>query len=507
MAAEYTAEEMAEIEKIRAQRSFLGHPKGTGTLCFMQLCNSFGNYGMSAILIYYMYLAVSQGGLGLSQTDAAQLTSLYSAVSVLAGLVGSYMADRILGARLALGLARSLQAFGYICLCFPSLGIFGYAASQILLVVAAMISGRSLDAIMGKTYAVDDGRRDGAFTLAYVISNIGACAPAITGAVSLAMGYSAGFAFSAVLAAAGAIAYWATQKKFFGPLCVRPVDPLPPAQKRNFLIGFVVVLVAVVAFGAYLFMTGTLTVNAFANGVSTAAIFIPLVYLAYIVGSKKTTKAEKRHVLWLLPLFLCNALTMMLYAQSASIIAVYTDTSVDRMLFGIEISPAAFQTFGAIFAVMWGSLLSVLWTVMGKRQPKASTKISLGTAFYAFAPLLMVLPFLLYPAGVKVSALWIVGFWLLACLGEAFVSPNGGSLASLVAPAAFSTQMMTVWNLAQSTGSGISTLIVNLYQEGSEAQYFLLIGGITVAVGLLCLIFRKKISEGLGEESLTVAEE
>ena len=85
----------------RKQRSFLGHPKGVGTLSFMQLCNSYASYGMSAILIYYLY-AVKPEGLGLSQANAAQLISLYSACSLMFGIVGSYVADRILGTRRAL---------------------------------------------------------------------------------------------------------------------------------------------------------------------------------------------------------------------------------------------------------------------------------------------------------------------------------------------------------------------------------------------------------------------
>ena len=41
-------------EALRKQTAFLGQPKGVGTLSFMQLCNSFANYAMSAVLIYYL---------------------------------------------------------------------------------------------------------------------------------------------------------------------------------------------------------------------------------------------------------------------------------------------------------------------------------------------------------------------------------------------------------------------------------------------------------------------
>ena len=59
-------------EALRKQTAFLGQPKGVGTLSFMQLCNSFANYAMSAVLIYYLY-ANAPEGLGFSKANAAQL--------------------------------------------------------------------------------------------------------------------------------------------------------------------------------------------------------------------------------------------------------------------------------------------------------------------------------------------------------------------------------------------------------------------------------------------------
>lgn len=58
--------------------------------------------------------------------------------------------------------------------------------------------------------------------------------------------------------------------------------------------------------------------------------------------------------------------------------------------------------------------------------------------------------------------------------------------------------MMTVWSMSQSTGAALSTLAVNFYHEGSEATYFLLIGGITCLVGLLVMVFAKKLEKGMG---------
>ena len=110
----------------------------------------------------------------------------------------------------------------------------------------------------------------------------------------------------------------------------------------------------------------------------------------------------------------------------------------------------------------------------------------------------MTLPFMLFAPGVKVSPLWLVMFYVLIILGEGFTSGTGYAAANTVAPKAFATQMMTVWSLSQSTGAGFATLSVNFYTPGNEIPYFLVIGGVTAIIGLLTVIFSKKIARGMG---------
>ncbi|AEB06225.1 amino acid/peptide transporter [Coriobacterium glomerans PW2] len=496
-----TLSEQQLVHELRTQRSFLGHPKAVGTLSFMQLCNSFANYTMSAILIYYLYATKVEGGLGLSQTDAAQLISLYSALSLLAGLVGSYVADRILGPRAGLRLSRCAQAVAYVVLAVPGMGIPGYAASQILLIFGVMLSGRSLESVMGKMYESGDERKDGAFTITYTIANIGAAVPAIAGAISLVAGYHAAFAVGAVVAVLGAGSYLLTERRFFGPIGDKPDDPLPAAVKRRIMVGIVVALVAAVAILALLFMGGSLSIKQFANTMSTAAIFIPIIYLIYIVNSRKTTRGEARRVLALLPLYACNCLSMLVWTQSTSILAIYAETSVDLNLLGFKISPATFQTIPAVLGLVFGSLAALVWARLGDRQPTNPWKVGAGTVLWGLGPVFMCLPFILFPAGVRVSPIWLVAFYVLIIAGEALNSPTGYAAACTVAPAAFATQMVTVWSLSQSTGAGLSTLASQFYIAGGEVPYFLIMGGLTIAMGLIVVAGSRALNRRMGGEA------
>ena len=56
-----------QLEKL--DKSFLGQPKGLATLFFTEMLERFSYYGMRAILMYYIYDTVANGGLGLPQSN------------------------------------------------------------------------------------------------------------------------------------------------------------------------------------------------------------------------------------------------------------------------------------------------------------------------------------------------------------------------------------------------------------------------------------------------------
>lgn len=498
--SETTKEEqtLEEVAAIQSQTGFIGHPKGVGILSFMQLCWSFAKYGMSSILIFYLYKQAPDG-LGFDQNSASQLISLYFAVYPVCGVVGSYVADRIMGARRALLISRITEAVAYICLAVPFFGMGGYAASQLLLCVAAMMAGRSAETLIGKMYAKEDGRRDGAFTIMYVIQNVGALSPIVTGTIALVLGYNGAFSFCAILSALGALSLLVTDKKFFGPIGLEPDDPVEPSARNPFLMKLVVVVAAIVVVGGFCLASGVLSVTDLANYVSTIAIFVPIAYIVYIYRSHKTSNEERRRVLAWVPLFVSNCFTFLVWMQGTTVLSVYAETSVDRNFFGMEITPAAFQTVPGLAAIIWGLVMAAVWSKMGSRQPGSSMKMGIGSILWGLGPIFMCIPFVIFPAGVKVSPMWLIAFYFIIILGEAFTLPTGWSVSSKVAPLAFSTQMVTVWGLSQSTGSALNTIAVNFYQAGQEVPYFLVIGGLSVVIGVGLMALAKKLDRDMDD--------
>lgn len=479
----------------KEDKRFIGHPKGMQITSTMALAQAFANYGMTAILIYYLYTSVSEGGLGFSHANAAQFVNVYTAFAGIAGIIGGYVADRFLGVRKAITIGYAVATAGYFLLAVPGGGPALYLASQIMLLAAAVCRGNSLYALAGKLYAKDDGRRDSGFSIMYVMNNVGAVAPVITGTIAQVLNYHMGFLFAAVIQFIGWIIYAASQNKVFGDAGIEPDDPFSDEKRNKMLFGITASLLVFVLVVVVLFVTGIVTPTAFCNVVSVVSIFIPIIYIVYIYNSKKTSKEEAVRIIPFIFIFAANCFNMMIWNQSTTILAIYAAERVNMNFFGFKLTPAAFQTVPAVYAIIFGTLAASLWTKMKEKQPNTPLKFGIGTVFYGLATLFMIMPFVLYPANVKVNPMWLMIFYALMIWGEAMTSPVGMSTASKVAPVAFTAQMMTVWQLGLSTGSGLSALAVNFYKEGSESIYFLEIGGATFLIGLILWIFNKKLDK------------
>ncbi|WP_175265157.1 POT-type proton-dependent oligopeptide transporter [Lacticaseibacillus nasuensis] len=150
-------------------------------------------YGVSAILVLYLYAPVHAGGLGLDRISAAQLVALFSALSFTAGVLGSYAADRLAGTRVPLTWGTCLRVVGIMVLAwpYPSLGLLSLSIA--LQIIGSGLMGQCLNALTGALYAGVPGRLASAFSTLYITNNIGAAAPLITGMLALRFGYPVGF--------------------------------------------------------------------------------------------------------------------------------------------------------------------------------------------------------------------------------------------------------------------------------------------------------------------------
>ncbi|MCL6616900.1 MAG: oligopeptide:H+ symporter, partial [Anoxybacillus ayderensis] len=167
------------------QRGFFGHPKGLFTLFFTEFWERFSYYGMRAILVFYMYYEVSKGGLGLDETTALAIMSIYGSLVYMSGIIGGWFADRLFGTAKAVFYGGILIMLGHMALAIPG-SVTMFFVSMVLIVLGTGLLKPNVSSVVGDLYAEGDHRRDAGFSIFYMGINLGAfLAPLVVGTVGM----------------------------------------------------------------------------------------------------------------------------------------------------------------------------------------------------------------------------------------------------------------------------------------------------------------------------------
>lgn len=222
-----------EIVKSVPQKGFFGHPKGLFTLFFTEFWERFSYYGMRAILIFYMYYELHEGGLGLDRVTANSIMAIYGSLVYMSGVIGGWLADRVWGTRKAVFYGGILIMLGHIILSFPG-ALTSLFISMFFIVMGTGLLKPNVSAVVGDMYAPNDNRRDAGFSIFVMGINMGAfIAPLIVGAVSKKLNFHYGFAIAAIGMLLGLIMFWMTAKKNLGLAGSVPTNPMDKEDKKK----------------------------------------------------------------------------------------------------------------------------------------------------------------------------------------------------------------------------------------------------------------------------------
>src|SRR6185437_13858193 len=149
--------EREKVYETVPQKGFFGHPKGLFTLFFTEFWERFSYYGMRAILVFYLYYEVSSGGLGLDKTVALSIMSIYGSLVYMSGIIGGWLADRILGTSKAVFYGGILIMFGHIALAVPG-SVSMFFVSMVLIVLGTGLLKPNVSSIVGDIYRSEERR-------------------------------------------------------------------------------------------------------------------------------------------------------------------------------------------------------------------------------------------------------------------------------------------------------------------------------------------------------------
>lgn len=467
------------------QKGFFGHPKGLFTLFFTEFWERFSYYGMRAILLFYMYYEVSKGGLGISETTALSIMSIYGALVYMSGIIGGWLADRLFGTSKAVFYGGILIMLGHIVLALPA-GATGLFISMGLIVLGTGLLKPNVSSIVGDIYERDDIRRDSGFSIFYMGINMGGfLAPWVVGTIGLGYNFHLGFSLAAIGMFFGLVMFILTKKKNLGLAGTQIANPLKPEERKRF---FIITLAAMAILGILIFISiprGWLTFDSFIGLVGILGFLIPFSYFVVMYRSKKTNADEKSRILAYIPLFLASVVFWAIAEQGSTILALYADKRTNLDVFGFHISPAWFQSLNPLFIIVLAPVFAWLWIKMGKRQPTIPQKFSFGIFFAGLSFIIILLPAYFGGADTLVNPLWLVLSIFIAVLGELCLSPVGLSATTKLAPTAFSAQTMSLWFLSNAAAQALNAQLVQFYSVKNEMMYFGIIGGVAIIVSLL----------------------
>ncbi|MEH7354717.1 peptide MFS transporter [Neobacillus drentensis] len=475
------------------QKGFFGHPKGLFTLFFTEFWERFSYYGMRAILVFYMYYSVSKGGLGIDESLALSIMSIYGSLVYMSGVIGGWLADRIFGTSRSVFYGGILIMLGHIVLAIPG-SISMFFISMVLIVLGTGLLKPNVSTVVGDMYSEQDNRRDAGFTIFVMGINMGAfLAPLVVGTVGMNYNFHLGFGIAAVGMFFGILLFVFTKKKNLGLAGTIVANPLTPAERKKTFtyIGLGVVVIAILC--AILIPKGYLTFKGFINLVTVLGVLIPTAYFVIMYRSPKTTDVERSRILAYIPLFIASVMFWSIQEQGSTILANYADKRTQLDFAGIHISPAWFQSLNPLFIIIFAPLFAWMWVKLGKRQPSIPQKFSFSLLFAGVSFLVILIPVYLGGADSLVNPLWLVLSYLICVFGELCLSPVGLSATTKLAPAAFQAQTMSLWFLSNAAAQALNAQVVKFYTPETEMTYFGVIGGVSIVLGIILFMLAPKI--------------
>ncbi len=408
----------------------LKHHPALSFLFFTEMWERFSYYGMRALLVLYLTKYFH-----FSDLEAGKVYGAYTGLVYLTPLLGGYLSDRYLGNRNSIFIGGVFMMIGHITIAFDSIN-FLYLG-LVFLIVGNGFFKPNISTLVGKLYKDREALRDSAFTLFYMGINIGgSLGPLLCGIIGEIYGWHLGFSLAGIGMGFGLIVFWTGLKK---------LEEFGMSPEKNVL---------------------------------------------HVQNSSHSlTVSEKRKVYLLLFLACMSIFFWVPYEQMGTSVNLFTDRSIDRTLFSIEIPASVFQSVNGFLILLLAPIFSLLWQQLAfrKKEPNVPTKFALGFIFLAASYLILYIG----SFGETVPLIYLILYYILLTIGELCVSPVGLSTASKLAPEKYASSLMGIWFLSNAISHYISGWFSGAYIEWMKIdQLFLFLGfaGMISGTFLLCLL-------------------
>lgn len=454
------------IEKY--DKKFFGHPMGLFVLFFTEMWERFSYYGMRAILVLYMASTFEDGGLGWTKLSALELYGWYTMLVYVMSIPGGILADKYIGQKKSVLVGGLILCAGHGILAIDAIWAFFTGLFLIVLGVGALKP--NISTMVGQLYKQGDIRRDKGFTLFYIGINIGAfLSSLIVGYVGENIGWHYGFGLAGIGMLLGQAIYMWGQKFLvgIGEKVEDNSDDVSVGQLFGNLLKSklqLAITLGIIAFSVYFGLAHNI-------GYGLLFIFISLVTgMMMMVYKDLNSKVDKDRFVVLLLSFLIVIVFWGAFEQAGGLLNIYADEKINRTIFGWEMPASWFQSFNALFIILFGTIVAAFWAKRKLKGKESSTLLKMGLGI-----IIMGTGFLLMAAASKeaskeaygtASLWWLVGAYFLHTIGELFASPTALSFITKLAPIKYASLMMGVYFAA----TGLGNKVAGVIGEASQSE-------------------------------------
>jgi POT family proton-dependent oligopeptide transporter len=450
---------------------FLGHPRALWNLFGTEFWERFMYYGMRAMLAVHVATAFFAHLGDQANAEASRTYGGYTAMVYMTGILGGYVADRMLGYQRSIMLGGALMALGMFMLMSPSLEMF-------LLGLAVVVVGNGLfkpniSTMVGKLYAPGDARRDSGFTIFYMGINAGALiAPIICASwIGARYGFRWGF-FAAGIGMILGLMMFQILKAWLGQVGTAPAGKSGYGPLVQVLVGGAVLVVPV-----YFLLSQSDVL-----GVLLIVMMLALVGYFIYSGIASGSKEQLHRYVAMMILFAANILFWALFEQAGSSLNFMARDYVDMpTIFGQTLHFSVFQSVNPVFILLLAPVFAAMWPALDSRgiNPSIPRKFAYGlvSAAVGFYVLVFAIEHFVGENG-RISWTWLTLTYFIHTVGELCLSPIGLAMVTKLARPEETGLAMGGWFLSIAMANFVAGRIAAIASggggheaSGSLAQY------------------------------------
>lgn len=392
-----------------------GYPKAFWACACTEIFERLSYYLGRSLILIFVTATVATGGLGLSDTVAANMQSNLTAFSYLLPLLGGVVVDKYIGAKYTTPIGMVIAGVGYF------MGSIATSTTGVYLMIFFVSAGLALfknGPIIGRVIT-DKAQMDSAFSIRYSLVNVGA----FIGTFAVGILYKDVFAKDGVLG--------------FVP-CFR-------------LAALIMVLGALwYVFVCWRFLGDTAALP-FKKTMTAEEIEAEKARKASEKEAKQPmTTVEKKRIGAIVVASIFSIIFWIFWYLGYLPVYYYWAENANWAIGGYEVPATWFDAANSMFCVILGPVVASLWKKLAARPQGDMSifrKTALGITTIGLGYLFYILMDIVRGDG-KVSVIWLLGFAFLLTLGEMFFSPLGHAFISKYSPSRYLAVMMSVWGFA-----------------------------------------------------------